>query len=94
MAEDNETSNPARRLDPMKSNLFLVGPLRAESIDRRDAHFAEQLFRARDEGERFELADVPVSDIDLRGGPTRNTVVGDCGAVSPANRDAIAGSLA
>ena len=52
----------------MKSILFLVGSLRAESMNLRVARIAERMLPDGYQAVRFDLADVPVFNADLSGG--------------------------
>jgi len=69
----------------MKSILFLVGSLRADSINRRVSHIAERMLPEGYEAARFDLAGVPVFNADLRGEQTPGAVNGLRDAIAMAN---------
>jgi chromate reductase len=60
----------------MKTILFLVGSLRAESINRRVSRIAEQMLPDGYRAVRFELADVPVFNADHVAADTPDAVRG------------------
>lgn len=69
----------------MKSILFLVGSLRAESMNRRLSLVAERMLPDGDASTRVDLADIPFLNQDLRGERTPASVVALRAAIQAAN---------
>ena len=69
----------------MKSILFLVGSLRAESMNLRVARIAERMLPDGYQAVRFDLADVPVFNADLSGEATPEVVKGLRSAITDAD---------
>jgi NAD(P)H-dependent FMN reductase len=69
----------------MKTILFLVGSLRAESMNRRVSLIAERMVPDGYEASRFDLIDVPIFNADLRAERTPPAVTALRGAIEQAD---------
>jgi NAD(P)H-dependent FMN reductase len=69
----------------VKNILFLVGSLRAESMNRRVSLIAERMLPEGYESSRFDLIDVPIFNADLRAEQTPVSVTALRGAIAQAD---------
>jgi NAD(P)H-dependent FMN reductase len=69
----------------MKTVLFLVGSLRAESMNRRISLIAERMLPDGYEASRFDLIDVPIFNADLRAAKTPASVTALRAAIEQAD---------